>query len=99
MERCGLRRVRRSTPPRTYPRRGRSAVGSRPARRPPYSTVLQAEQALFPAEIGLAAVRSLLYVSGINIYKAMGGGWVTEADRMTPSATGTPAASERPPLF
>ncbi|HSQ81932.1 MAG TPA: efflux transporter outer membrane subunit [Casimicrobiaceae bacterium] len=65
----------------------------------PYSTVLQAEQTLFPAEISLAAIRTSLYVSGINIYKAMGGGWVTQAERMTPTAIQAPGADRRPPLL
>jgi len=49
----------------------------------PYSTVLQAEQSLFPAELTLAAVRASVFTSAANTYKAMGGGWVTEADRLT----------------
>ena len=48
-----------------------------------YTTVLQAEQSLFPAELTLAAVRASVYSSSVNIYKAMGGGWVVEADRLT----------------
>jgi len=66
----------------------------------PYSTVLQAEQSLFPAELTLAAVRASVFTSAANTYKAMGGGWVTEADRLT-GATVRPL-SERPampPLF
>jgi outer membrane protein, multidrug efflux system len=66
----------------------------------PYSTVLQAEQSLFPAQLSLAAMRASLFASAANTYKAMGGGWVTEADRLTVS-TPTQAASEpaRQPLF
>jgi len=52
----------------------------------PYSTVLQAEQSLFPAELTLAAVRTSVFTSAANTYKAMGGGWVTEADKLTGSA-------------
>jgi multidrug efflux system outer membrane protein len=66
-----------------------------------YSTVLQAEQALFPAELTLAAVRTQVFTSLGNIYKAMGGGWVTQADRLTGNTA--PPAAERgtglPPLF
>ncbi|HMA30191.1 MAG TPA: TolC family protein, partial [Casimicrobiaceae bacterium] len=65
----------------------------------PYSTVLQAEQALFPAEISLAAIRTSLYVSGVNVYKAMGGGWVTQAERMAPTAIQAPSADPPPPLL
>jgi multidrug efflux system outer membrane protein len=66
-----------------------------------YSTVLQAEQALFPAELNLAAVRAQVFTSAGNIYKAMGGGWVAQADQLTGS-TGVPASergSGMPPLF
>jgi multidrug efflux system outer membrane protein len=49
----------------------------------PYSTVLQAQQQLFPAELSYAQARASKLSSLVNIYKAMGGGWVTEADRMT----------------
>jgi multidrug efflux system outer membrane protein len=66
----------------------------------PYSTVLQAEQSLFPAELTLASVRASLYASAANIYKAMGGGWVVEADRMSDSGVALPAADPlaKPPL-
>jgi outer membrane protein, multidrug efflux system len=49
----------------------------------PYSTVLQAQQQLFPAELSYAQARALLLSSLVNIYKAMGGGWVIEAVQMT----------------
>ena len=49
----------------------------------PYSTVLQAEQQLFPAELNYAQYRASLLISLVNIYKAVGGGWVAEAERMT----------------
>jgi multidrug efflux system outer membrane protein len=65
-----------------------------------YSTVLQAEQALFPAELNLASVRAQLYASSVSLYKAMGGGWVAQADRLsghTPAAP--PASALPPPLF
>jgi outer membrane protein, multidrug efflux system len=45
----------------------------------PYSTVLQAEQDLFPAELNIAQIRAGLLASNAAIYRAMGGGWVTEA--------------------
>jgi len=45
----------------------------------PYSTVLQAEQQLFPSEINYAQYRTSLFISLVNIYKAMGGGWQQEA--------------------
>ena len=49
----------------------------------PYFTVLQAEQQLFPEELNLAATRAQLFASLVNIYKALGGGWVDLADKMT----------------
>ena len=66
----------------------------------PYSTVLQAEQSLFPAELQLAAVRTSLVASSANIYKAMGGGWVATADAMTNSSVPLPSADllAKPPL-
>jgi len=65
-----------------------------------YSTVLQAEQALFPAELNLASIRAQLFASAVNIYKSMGGGWVTQADRQTGSTPAPPPpAAWPPPLF
>ena len=66
-----------------------------------YTTVLQAEQSLFPAELQLASLRASVFSSSVNIYKAMGGGWVVEADRMTGSAAPPPADRDTgmPPLF
>ncbi len=62
-----------------------------------YSTVLQAEQALFPAELNLASIRAQVFASAVNIYKAMGGGWVTQADQMTGSTPAAPPVSALPP--
>ncbi len=49
----------------------------------PYFTVLQAQQQLFPAELNWAQTRASLFISLVNIYRAMGGGWVNEADKLT----------------
>jgi multidrug efflux system outer membrane protein len=49
----------------------------------PYSTVLQAQQELFPAELNLAATRAASAAAVADIYKAMGGGWVARADAQT----------------
>jgi len=49
----------------------------------PYSTVLQAQQQLFPSELDYAQYRAALFNSLVNIYKAMGGGWITDAERLT----------------
>ena len=66
----------------------------------PYSTVLQAQQTLFPAELELAALRASALSSAANIYKAMGGGWIDEADKLV--GTPPPAVEDAggiPPLF
>jgi multidrug efflux system outer membrane protein len=52
----------------------------------PYSTVLQAQQQLFPSELNYAQYRASLLISLVNIYKAMGGGWIVIADGMTTSS-------------
>jgi multidrug efflux system outer membrane protein len=71
----------------------------------PYSTVLQAEQQLFPEELNLAAARGQALASVIAIYRAMGGGWVERAAQSIPApeagggvfAPGLSAASPTPP--
>ncbi len=68
----------------------------------PYSTVLQAEQALFPAELNLVAYRATTLGTSVSIYKAMGGGWVDVAAALTPATPRPPAIDDpnpRPPLF
>ena len=45
--------------------------------------MLDAQQQLFPAELNESQTRAAVFISLANIYKAMGGGWVMEADRMT----------------
>jgi multidrug efflux system outer membrane protein len=69
----------------------------------PYSTVLQAQQSLFPAELTLASVRAQVFASSVNIYKAMGGGWVDIARKTTAGGPETipptDALKKLPPLF
>jgi multidrug efflux system outer membrane protein len=48
-----------------------------------YIEVLDAERTLFDAEVAYTQTQSQVYVSLVNLYKAMGGGWVLEAERMT----------------
>ena len=67
----------------------------------PYSTVLQAQQTLFPAQLVLAELRAAVLASSTNVYKAMGGGWIDQADALigsspTVSAT-TPAGTATTP--
>jgi outer membrane protein, multidrug efflux system len=52
----------------------------------PYSTVLQAQQQLFPAELTLAQNRASVFISYVTIYQAMGGGWVAKADSIASAA-------------
>jgi multidrug efflux system outer membrane protein len=66
-----------------------------------YTTVLQAQQSLFPAQLQLASLRASVFSSSVNIYKAMGGGWVVAADGMTGDQAPPPADRDTglPPLF
>ena len=48
-----------------------------------YLEVLDANRSLFNAELNYAQTKAILFRSFVNLYKAMGGGWVTEADKMT----------------
>ena len=66
-----------------------------------YTTVLQAQQSLFPAQLQLASLRASVFSSSVNIYKAMGGGWVVEADKLTGDVAPPPAdrSTGMPPLF
>jgi outer membrane protein, multidrug efflux system len=48
-----------------------------------YIEVLDAERSLFNAELAHAQTKGLLFQALVNLYKAMGGGWITEADRKT----------------
>jgi len=62
--------------------------------REPYSTVLQAEEDLFPAELNWAAARANLCITFVDIYKAMGGGWVDAAAKLTAAAPASATADE-----
>jgi outer membrane protein, multidrug efflux system len=48
-----------------------------------YLEVLDANRSLFDAELNYAQTKATLFRSFVNLYKAMGGGWVAEADKMT----------------
>jgi multidrug efflux system outer membrane protein len=48
-----------------------------------YLEVLDANRSLFNAELSYAQTKATLFRSFVNLYKAMGGGWVIEADKMT----------------
>ena len=59
-----------------------------------YIEVLDAERSLFNAELSLAETKGVLFQALVNLYKAMGGGWVVEADHM---AAGKTSKSYSPP--
>jgi len=48
-----------------------------------YIEVLDAERSLFNGQLTFTQTHDLLLRSLVNLYKAMGGGWVVEADRRT----------------
>jgi outer membrane protein, multidrug efflux system len=48
-----------------------------------YLEVLDAERSLFNAELSYTQTQGLLFQALVNLYKAMGGGWVAKADSMT----------------
>jgi multidrug efflux system outer membrane protein len=45
--------------------------------------VLDAERSLFDAELSYTQTRGLVLNAMVDVYKATGGGWVTEADTFT----------------
>ena len=51
-----------------------------------YLEVLDANRSLFDAELNYAQTKASLFKSFVNLYKAMGGGWVVVADNMTGEA-------------
>ena len=48
-----------------------------------YLEVANAEQSLFVAELAYVGTQAQLFQSYANLYKAMGGGWVEEAERLS----------------
>jgi len=52
-----------------------------------YIEVLDAERSLFSAELSYAQTQGVLFGALVNLYKAMGGGWVVEADKLTLSTS------------
>jgi len=62
-----------------------------------YIEVLDSERSLFQAQIQLVQTQGQLYFALINLYKALGGGWVDEADKLTPAQAVD--ISQNPPIF
>ncbi len=56
-----------------------------------YLEVANAEQWLFNAQLAYVATQAQLFQSYANLYKAMGGGWVAEAEKLA-SNPPTPGA-------
>ncbi|MGL4907422.1 MAG: TolC family protein, partial [Plesiomonas sp.] len=51
----------------------------------PYLEVLDAQQSLFSTELNQVQVQGQAIQAIVNVYAAMGGSWVTEANRLTVS--------------
>jgi outer membrane protein, multidrug efflux system len=62
-----------------------------------YIEVLDAERSLFDAELARARTAGVLFQALVNIYKAVGGGWVIEADKMIASDQDKKATPELNP--
>lgn len=58
-----------------------------------YIEVLDAERSLFDAQLNYTRTRGTVFTTLIDVYKATGGGWVTEADQLTQR---TGSADSRP---
>ena len=61
-----------------------------------YLEVLYAENELFGAELNAVAALSGRYTEVVNVYKAMGGGWVDLADPLAPQSKPSSAAGAVP---
>ncbi len=55
-----------------------------------YYEVLEAQQQLFPAQNTQAQIRADRLLAYVRLYKALGGGWQTDAPKPTPAATPEP---------
>lgn len=59
-----------------------------------YIEVLDSERSLFNAQLTYAQTQGVVFASMVGLYKAMGGGWVSDAEKMTGvqygAAGGTP---------
>lgn len=61
-----------------------------------YLEVLDAERGLFSAELDYTRVKSDTYLALIDLYAAMGGGWVVEAARIAPQPRVSLATDPKP---
>jgi len=53
-----------------------------------YLEVLDAERSLFNVQLSYTQNQGVLFQAMIDLYKAMGGGWVTEADKLSAGTAG-----------
>jgi hypothetical protein len=57
--------------------------------------VLDAERSLFQSQLQLSQTQGQLFVALINLYRALGGGWVDEAEKIAPRPQMTGDAATR----
>jgi multidrug efflux system outer membrane protein len=62
-----------------------------------YLEVLDAERSLFNGQLSQVQTKGSLFQSLVNVYKSMGGGWITEADKMASGYAITKEADPPPP--
>ena len=62
-----------------------------------YIEVLDAERSLFNAQLTYAQTQGVVFTSTVSLYKAMGGGWVTDAEHMTSTTYDGTTAMANPP--
>jgi multidrug efflux system outer membrane protein len=62
-----------------------------------YLEVANAEQLLLNAELTYVAAQSQLFQSYTNLYRAMGGGWVSDAEALVPEGVMHPSLGARTP--
>jgi outer membrane protein, multidrug efflux system len=87
--------AKRANALRTYARLSRARFEGGAAS---YLEVLYAENELFAAELNAVATLAERYAELINVYKAMGGGWVDLADPLAQKSAAAPApANPAPP--
>jgi multidrug efflux system outer membrane protein len=60
-----------------------------------YIEVLDAERSLFNAELSYTQTQGILFQALVNLYKAVGGGWVVEADKLTAATTASDNKTEK----
>jgi len=62
-----------------------------------YLEVLDAERSLFNGQLSQVQTKGGLFQSLVNVYKTMGGGWITEADKMAGGYATTKELNPSPP--